>query len=122
MIDEKTVKYKSKRFAVRIVNLYRFLCEEKKEYVLSKQLLRSGTSIGANAAESSYAISRKDFHSKLRIALKECAETLYWIELLYETGYLAKKEYESIWGDCEELLKMLNSATKTIARGSEEIQ
>ena len=115
MIDENTTKYKSRRFAVRVANLYRFLCKEKKEYVISKQLLRSGTSIGANLAESDYAISRKDFHSKLRIALKECAETLYWIELLHETGYLTKNEYVSISFDCEELLKMLTASTKTIA-------
>ena len=77
MIEEKTVKYKSKRFAVRIVNLYKYLCDEKKEFVLSKQVLRSGTSIGANIAESECAISKKDFLSKIYIALKECSETIY---------------------------------------------
>ena len=83
MDREKTVKYKSKKFAVRIVKLYKYLCDEKKEYVLSKQLLRSGTSIGANIAESECGISEKDFLSKIYIALKDSAETIYWLDLLY---------------------------------------
>ncbi len=111
---EKTAKYKSKRFAVRIVNLYKYLCEDKKEFVLSKQLLRSGTSIGANIAESECAISDKDFLSKIYIALKECAETNYWLELLFETDYLSEKEYNSIRADCEEIRKILSSTTKTM--------
>ena len=111
---ENTVRYKSKRFAVRIVNLYKYLCDEKKEYVLSKQILRSGTSIGANLAESECAMSRKDFLSKIYIALKETNETLYWLELLYETGYLNEQSFSSIKADCEEIKKMLSSSTKTI--------
>ena len=99
MDREKTVKYKSKKFAVRIVKLYKYLCDEKKEYVLSKQLLRSGTSIGANIAESECAISEKDFLSKIYIALKEAAETIYWLDLLYETNYLSASEFESIKND-----------------------
>ena len=114
MEQEKTVKYKSKRFAVRIVNLYKYLSDEKKEYILSKQVLRSGTSVGANIAESECAISKKDFLSKIYIALKECAETLYWLELLFETDFLSKDEYDSIRKDCEEIRKMLSSTTKTI--------
>lgn len=114
MEQEKTIKYKSKMFAVRIVRLYQYLCEEKKEFVLSKQLLRSGTSIGANIAESECAISRKDFLSKVYIALKECAETLYWLELLYDTDYLTEREYISLKNDCEEMRKMMSSTTKTI--------
>lgn len=114
MIEEKTVKYKSKRFAVRIVNLYKHLCDEKKEFVLSKQVLRSGTSVGANIAESECAISKKDFLSKIYIALKECSETIYWLDLLYETDYLSESEYNSIISDCEEIRKMLSSSTKTI--------
>ncbi|HCA54933.1 MAG TPA: four helix bundle protein [Ruminococcaceae bacterium] len=117
MCKERTARIKSKKFAVRIVNLYRYLSAEKKEYVLSKQILRSGTSIGANIAESEYAQSRKDFLSKLYIALKECAETLYWLDLLYETEYLSEKEYQSLRNDCEELRRMLSSATKTISEG-----
>ncbi len=114
MEQEKTIRYKSKLFAVRIVKLYRYLCEEKKEFVLSKQLLRSGTSIGANIAESECAISRKDFLSKVYIALKECAETLYWLELLFDTDYLTKREYLSLKNDCEEMRKMMSSTTRTM--------
>ena len=98
---EKTVKYKSKKFSVRIVNLYKYLCDKKNEYVLSKQILRSGTSIGANIAESECAISKKDFLSKIYIALKESAETLYWLDLLYETEYITDSQYESLYADCE---------------------
>ena len=114
MEQEKTVKYKSKRFAVRIVNLYKYLCGEKKEFVLSKQVLRSGTSIGANIAPSECAKSEKDFLSKIYIALKECAETIYWLDLLFETDYLSDEQYKSIIGDCEEIRKMLSSTTKTM--------
>ena len=111
---ENNARVKSKRFAVRIVRLYQFLTEEKKEYVLSKQVLRSGTSIGANLAEAETAFSRKDFHSKVYVALKECSETLYWLELLKETGYLTNEMYQSMYADCEELRKMLSATTKTI--------
>ena len=111
---ERSARTKSKRFAVRIVNLNRYLNEEKREYVMSKQLLRSGTSIGANLTEAECAISRKDFQSKIYIALKECMETKYWLEILYETDYLTKNEYESIIGDCEEIRRMLSATTKTV--------
>ena len=114
MDKEKTVKYKSKNFAVRIIKLYKYLCDEKEEYVLSKQVLRSGTSIGANIAESECAISDKDFLSKIYIALKECAETIYWLDLLFETDYLSESEYESVKSDCVELRKMMSSTTKTM--------
>ena len=115
MIDEKlTAKYKSKKFAVRIVKLYKYLCNEKSEFVLSKQLLRSGTSIGANIAESECAISEKDFLSKIYIALKECSETIYWLELLYETDYLSQSELESVRSDCIEIKKILSATTKTV--------
>ena len=114
MEKELTAYHKSKQFAVRIVRLYQYLCAEKKEYVLSKQILRCGTSIGANLAESVTAISKKDFLSKIYIALKECSETQYWLDLLYETDYLTHNEYCSIQADCEELRKMLSSTTKTI--------
>ena len=113
-MKENAVFIKSKEFAVRIVNLYRYLREDKKEYVMSKQLLRSGTSIGANIAESECAISDKDFLSKLYIAFKESAETQYWLDILFETSYLNSQEYESISADCTELKKMLSSITKTI--------
>ncbi|MDR1683236.1 MAG: four helix bundle protein [Candidatus Symbiothrix sp.] len=116
MNKEDTAKNKSKKFAVRIVNVYRYLCEEKREFVLSKQLLRSGTSIGANLAESEYAISEKDFLSKIYIALKECSETVYWLDLLLEVKYLTELEYNSIHEEALELLKMLKATTKTMAK------
>lgn len=109
-----TAKEKSLHFAVRIVKLYQYLCDEKKEYTLSKQILRSGTSIGANLAEAENAISRKDFLSKLYISLKECSETLYWLKLMKETDYLTEEQFQSLYSDCEELRKMLSSSTKTI--------
>lgn len=111
---EGAAKQKSKRFAVRIVRLYRFLYDEKREFIMSKQLLRSGTSIGANLAEAECAISKKDFLAKVYIALKECAETKYWLELLHETDYLSEEQYRSIYGDCEELRKILSATTKTV--------
>lgn len=110
-------KGKSMAIAKRIVGLYRYLYEEKKEFVLSKQVLRSGTSIGANIAEARCAISKKDFLSKVYIAFKECAETLYWLELLYSCEYLKETEYRSLYADCEELRKILSATTKTIKEG-----
>ena len=95
------------------MKLYQYLCNEKKEFVLSKQLLRCGTSIGANIAESSCSFSQREFLAKMYIAFKECNETLYWLELLYETGYLTKIEYDSVKSDCTELHKLLASITKT---------
>ena len=114
MNESQTVNRKSRLFAVRIVRLYQHLATEKKEFILSKQLLRSGTSIGANIAESECAFSRKEFLSKMYIAFKECNETLYWLDLLHDTEYLTDSEYVSIHMDCMELHKMLASITKTI--------
>ena len=108
------IKDKSFDFAVRVVKLYQFLNSEKKEYVLSKQVLRSGTSIGANVRESEHAQSRPDFLSKMNIALKEANETLYWLELLYKTNYIDEKSYKGLFTDCEELTKLLASIVKTI--------
>ncbi len=105
---------KSKKFALRTIKLYQYLCSEKKEYILSKQILRSGTSIGANLAEAECAISKKDFLSKKYIALKECSETRYWLELLYESGYIEEIHFKSMYADCEELIKLLSAATKTL--------
>ena len=93
---DATIEQKSFRFAIRIVKLYKYLRKEKKEFVLSKQLLRSGTSIGANAAESQQAQSRADFVAKLNISLKEAAETDYWLRLLHATDYLSDEEYLSV--------------------------
>ena len=113
-MKENLVLEKAEHFAVRIVKLYNFLRNEKKEYVLSKQLARSGTSIGANINESTCAISEKDFLSKLYIALKEAAETMYWLRLLNKTGYLNQRQFDSMYSDCEELKKLLQSITKTL--------
>ena len=104
---------KSKFFAIRIVRAYKYLTAEKNEYVLSKQLLRSGTSIGANVKEAIRGQSKPDFYSKLNIALKEASETEYWLEILYETEYIDKKLFDSINSDCQELIKLLVSITKT---------
>lgn len=107
---------KAKAFAVRIIKLYKYLCEDKKEFVLSKQILRSGASIGANLTEAQFAISKKDFLSKTYIAYKECGETLYWLDLLTKTNYLSESEYNSINSDCEELMKLLTKITKTTSK------
>ena len=112
-MKENLISDKSKQFALRIINLYRYLCEEKKEYVLSKQLLRSGTSIGANIREALRGQSKADFYAKLNISLKEASESEYWLELLHESGYLDDKSFNSIHSDCEELLKILVAITKT---------
>lgn len=104
---------KSLDFAIRIVNLFKFLCQEQKEFVLSKQLLRSGTSVGAMIRESEHAESNPDFIHKFAIAQKECNETLYWLELLYKTEYLNKQQYTSISNDAIELIKMITKAIIT---------
>ena len=97
----------SKTFAVRIIKLYKYLTEEKKEFVISKQVLRSGTSIGANISESVFAQSRMDFVSKMSIALKEASETKYWLDLLMETEYISKMQYESIVDDISKIISTL---------------
>ena len=106
---------KSKVFAIRIVNLNKYLCEEKGEFIMSKQILRSGTSIGANLAEAEYANSKKDFLFKQSIALKEAAETKFWLEILHETEYISHAQFESIYQDCVEIIKLLTSSTKTLS-------
>ena len=113
-------KVKSKQFAIRIVRMYQYLTKEKHEFILSKQILRSGTSIGANIAEANCAISRKDFLSKMYIAFKECSETLYWLELLYETDYLTESMYQSMLSDCNELYRILSKSTKTLNNNAEK--
>ncbi|MBR0503513.1 MAG: four helix bundle protein [Paludibacteraceae bacterium] len=114
---ETTLQKKSKAFAVRIIKMYQYLCDERHEFVLSKQVLRSGTSIGANVREAKRAQSRPDFYAKLFIALKEAEETEYWLELLAETEFVSQNMYESIYADCEEIIKLLVSSTKTIKEG-----
>jgi len=107
---------KSKLFAIRIIKLHKFLVGSKKEFVMSKQLLKSGTSIGANIHEANYAISKKEFIAKLQISLKEAAETQYWLELLFQTEYIDGKQYESVLTDNVELLKMLTASLKTVKK------
>ena len=104
---------KSFAFAVRIVNLYRFLVDEKREHVLSKQLLRSGTSIGANVREAMQSQGKKDFLNKINIALKEAYESYYWIELLHATDYLDDRQKESLLTDCNEITSLLVATVKT---------
>lgn len=104
---------KSFEFAVRIVNLYKHLANTQKEYVLSKQILRCGTSIGANVAEAQRGQSKADFAAKMNIALKEANETQYWLKLLYRTDYINQVQYESLNADLSELLKILTSICKT---------
>ncbi|MDR3182679.1 MAG: four helix bundle protein [Planctomycetaceae bacterium] len=113
MPEENIIVTKSFDFAVRVVNLYRFLCKERKEFVLSKQILRSGTSIGANINEGTQGQSKKDFLTKMNIALKEAVETKYWLRLLIRTRFLSEKQGKSILVDCEELVKILHTIVKT---------
>ena len=108
-----TVEEKSFAFAIRIVNVYKYLTTDNKEYVLSKQLLRCGTSIGANITEAQQAQSRADFISKLSISLKEAHETDYWLRLLHATSFLSETEFLSLINDCREIEKMLTSIIKT---------
>jgi len=117
-MKESIIGNKSKAFAIRIVKLYCYLKDEKSEYVMSKQLLRSGTSIGANTRESRNAQSRMDFLNKLNIALKEADETEYWLDLIHETGFLNHDEYNSIYNDCEELISILTKIIKTLKDGN----
>jgi len=100
-------------FSVRIVNLYKYLCAEKNEYTISKQLLRCGTSIGANAHEAHNGQSNKDFLAKIYIAFKEATETEYWLKLLFKTNYLTQEQSENILIDCVEIKKILTAIIKT---------
>ncbi len=117
MKTDNIIVDKSKAFAVRTINLYKYLCNEKKEFVLSKQLLRSGTSIGANAKEAIRGQSKDDFAHKMNISLKEASESEYWLELLCETNYITKPQFDSIIADCRELIKILTSIIKTCRKG-----
>ncbi len=112
-MSDNVIENKSFDFAVRIVNLHKHLSAEKKEFVLSKQLLRSGTSIGANVSEALRGQSKADFSAKMCIALKEANESHYWIRLLYKTDFLTEQEFNSIENDVVELIKILSSICKT---------
>ena len=108
------IRDKSYAFAIRIVNAYKFLTETKKEFVLSKQLLRSGTAVGALVAEAIHAQSGPDFLNKMNVALKEANETKYWLALLKDTDYIEEIQYESISNDCKELVALLVSIVKSM--------
>ena len=112
-MSESIVANKSRQFAVRIIRLGQYLQTEKKEFILSNHIIRSGTSIGANIVEALKAISQKEFLQKMYIAFKECNETMYWLDLLYATDYLSEQQFQSLNNDCAELQKILSSITKT---------
>ena len=115
-MKDNVVQEKSYLFALRMVKLYRWLCEEKKEFVLSKQILRSGTSVGANVEEAIGGHSERDFHSKMTLAYKEIRETHYWLRLLHDSNYIEENAFHSIIADCEELTKIIGSITKTMKK------
>jgi four helix bundle protein len=108
------IDLKTKAFAVRIIKFAQFLQEQKREFILSKQILRSGTSIGANTRERKNAASKADFINKFAIALKEADESLYWLELLVETDYITESEFDSLSADLKEICALLASSIKTI--------
>ncbi len=112
-MKQTQIQTMSMDFAIRIVNLRKYLCTEKQEYEMSKQLLRCGTSIGANAHEAEYGQSKKDFISKLSIALKEASETAYWLTLLRRTEYLNEEQFQSMLDDCTQIIKVLTAIVKT---------
>ncbi|HJV77971.1 MAG TPA: four helix bundle protein [Paludibacter sp.] len=115
---------KSKAFAIRVIRLFQYLQKEKKEYIISKQLLRSGTSVGANIKEGIRGQSVKDFRAKMAIALKEASESEYWLELLVETDYIDQTQFESMVNDCIELIKILTAILNSSERNTvkEEIE
>lgn len=112
-MKENIVKNKSFEFAIRVVKLYQFLCDQQKEFVLSKQLLRSTTSVGAMVREAEHAETKKDFIHKMAIAQKEINETMYWLELLQQTQYLNNEQFESVNNDALEIIKLITSIIKT---------
>jgi len=116
MKTDNIIQEKSYAFAIRIVNLYRYLTEKKKEYVLSKQVLRSGTSIGANIEEGIGGQSKKDFYAKLNIAYKEARETNFWLRLLKDTNYISAKEAKSLIEDCNEILRIITAIINTMKK------
>ena len=111
--EQNVIAVKSYAFAVRCVKLYKYLCEEHHDYLIGKQLLRSGTSIGANVKEALRGYTKADFSAKMGISLKEASETEFWIELLRDTGYISSTQADSMLADCEELLKILMTILKT---------
>ena len=120
-MKENIIMDKSFAFSVRIVNLHKYLCQEKKEYTISKQIYKSGTSIGANIAEAQRAQSTADFVAKMKVALKEANETQYWLRLLFETKYITDREFKSVHDDLVEILKILTSICKHYPQSNQSI-
>ena len=118
-MEENIILSKSKDFALRIIKLYQYLCENKKEYVLSKQILRSGTSIGANAKEGTNAQSKADFNTKMYIAYKEANETEYWLEIFHDSKVLSDEEYSNMFSQCSKLRKLLIASITTAKKNAE---
>ena len=117
MKTDNVIVDKSKAFALKVIALYKKLCDTNREFVMSKQLLKSGTSIGANIKEAQQGQSKADFYAKLYIALKEASETEYWLELLHESGYIGEEEFSAIYQDCQEIIKLLVAITKHRGNG-----
>ena len=111
--EENIIAAKSYAFAVRCVKLYKYLCDEKNDYTIGRQLMRSGTSIGANVKEATRGVSKADFTAKMSISLKEASETEFWIEVLRDTDYITEEQADSMLKDCNELLKLLMTIVKT---------
>jgi four helix bundle protein len=124
-MSKSIIAEKAYAFSIRVVKMYQHLSAEKKEFILSKQVVRSGTSIGANVEEAIGGQSTADFIHKLSIARKEARETSYWLRLLYDTGYLEEKHFESIHTDCKEIIKILNSiilTSKGVNKNNSELE
>ena len=120
-MKDNTILRKSLAFSVRIVNLHKYLTAQKKEYILSRQICKSGTSIGANIAEAQRAQSTADFVAKLKIALKEASETQYWLQLLHETNYLSDRAFNSLYSDLLEILRILTAICKHYPQSNQSI-
>ncbi len=106
------IEIKSKKFALKIISLYEYLRNNRREFILSKQIMKSGTSIGANVKEASFAQSKADFYAKMYIAFKEAGETEYWLDLLYESEYIEHEIYEEMLKECKEIIRILSAITK----------
>ncbi len=113
-MTKRIVNQKANLFATRILNLYKYLTDKKREYIISNQIARSGTSVGANLSEAEFASSRKDFIAKNKIALREINETKFWLEQLFATGYLTKEQFDSIYADADEIKKIMYNIMRTL--------
>lgn len=119
-MKENIAEQKSFNFAVKIIKLAGWLKEYKKDFIISDQIFRSGTSIGANVAEAQCAITRKDFSAKISISYKECSETKYWLKLLKEVEYITKEQFEPLFADCMDLMRILSATMKTVKQNNDQ--